>query len=144
VNRSAVADALLPGAGLIVDGRPAAGIPLLVPTVFLLAVLLLAAAIGGFAAAWVLPRALPAYVLLAVIAALVRWRIACRQRIDPQVARQLARDASQAWLRGDPAATAIATKLTGAAPEMAQAWRLHALVSGDVRSAKRATTIEQR
>lgn len=139
---TAVADALLPGSGLIVDGRPVWGIPLLVPAVLLLAALLLALLLGGFAASWVLPRALPCYAILIVIALLCRWRLARLARLDPQAVRRLARTASQAWLRGE--STAQAQELVRAAPDLAQAWRLHALVSGDARSLKRADSIEQR
>ncbi len=144
MNSSAIADALLPGSGLVVDGRPAAGITLLVPAVLILAALLVAVLIGGFAAAWVAPRAIPAYLVLIGIAALLRWQISRRERIDPQEARRLARETSRAWLRDEPAATTLAGELVRAAPEMAQAWRLHAQVTGDARSLRRAASIEGR
>jgi len=143
VKPSAIADALLPGSGLVIDGRPAWGAPLLVPAVLILAALALALLLGGFAGTWILPRALPLYVLLALSALGCRWHLERRARIDPEAVRLHARAASQAWLRGDPA-DAHALALVRAAPEQAQAWRLHALVTGDARSLKRAESIERR
>lgn len=141
---AAIADALLPGSGLVVDGRPAWGIPLLVPAVLILAALALALLLGGFAGTWILPRALPLYVLLALAALGCRWHLARRARIDPEAVRRHARAASQAWLRGDPAAAEHAQALVRAAPEQPQAWRLHGLVTGASRSLQRAEAIEQR
>ncbi len=140
----AIADALLPGSGLIIDSRSAWGLPLLVPAILLLSALLLALTIGGFASAWVVPRALPSYAALSVAALLFRWRFDRRGRLDPIAARQLARAASQAWLRSEPAAADHALALTRAAPELAPAWRLHALITGDQRSVRRAEAIERR
>lgn len=140
---AAIADALLPGSGLVIDGRPAWGVPLLVPAVLILSALCLALLLGGFAGTWILPRALPLYALLALIALACRWHLARRARIDPEVVRRHARAASQAWLRGEPAA-GHALALVRAAPEQAQAWRLHALVTGEARSLQRAEAIEQR
>ncbi len=139
----AIADALLPGSGLVIDGRPAWGVPLLIPAVLILSALSLALLFGGFAGTWILPRALPLYALLALAALACRRHLARRARIDPEVVRRHARAASQAWLRGEPAA-AHAMALIRAAPEQAQAWRLHALVTGEARSLKRAESIEQR
>ncbi len=141
---AAVADALLPGSGLLVDGRPAWGLALLVPAVLCLSALLLALIISGFAAAWVLPRALPLYVLLALTALAVRWRFAQLARLDPAATQRLARAASRAWLRDEPEAATIAQALTRAAPELAQAWRLRALVTGEAKALKRAEAIERR
>ncbi len=139
----AIADALLPGSGLVIDGRPAWGVPLLIPAVLILSTLCLALLLGGFAGTWILPRALPLYALLALAALACRWHLGRRAQIDPEVVRRHARAASQAWLRGEPTA-GHALALIRAAPEQAQAWRLHALVTGEPRSLKRAESIEQR
>jgi hypothetical protein len=143
VKPVAIADALLPGSGLVIDGRPAWGVPLLVPAVLILAALTLALLLGGFAGAWIMPRVLPLYAVLALAALGCRWHLARRARIDPEAVRRHARAASQAWLRGEPAA-AHARALVEAAPEQAQAWRLHALVTGEPRGLKRAEAIERR
>jgi len=142
VKPVALADLLLPGSGLIVDGRWAWGAPLLAPAILLISAMLLALILGGFAGAWILPRALPVYLALSLLALGFRWRIERRARLDPEAVRQLARQASRAWLRGEPAAAAHAAALVRAAPELAQAWRLHALVTGESRSLKRAVVIE--
>lgn len=144
MKRFAAADLLLPGAGLVVDGRLAWGVPLLVPAVLLLSALLLGLVVGGFAAAWIMPRALPPYLLLAVLAALVRWRLAARERIDPETVKRAARAAARAWLRGEADAVQHARAVVRAAPEMAQAWRLLALINGDARAARRAEAIDRR
>ena len=141
---AAIADALLPGCGLVLDGRPAWGVPVLVPAVLILSTLAVALLLGGFASAWILPRALPPYALLALAALACRWHLARRARIDPEIVRRHARAASQAWLRGEAAAAGHALALVRAAPEQAQAWRLHALVTGETRSLRRAEAIEQR
>jgi len=144
VKPATVADAALPGAGLVLDGRLAWGLPLLFPAVIILAAALPALIIGGFAASLVLPKALPLYAVLAATALALRWHLARRARLDPEATRKLARAASQAWLRGEPAATTQAQALVRAAPEMAQAWRLHALITGETRSLQRAEAIERR
>jgi hypothetical protein len=138
-----VADTLLPGSGLVVDGRLAPGAALLVPAVLLLCALLLSLTFGAFAA-WVVPRALPAYVLLSVIALALRWRYTRRERGDPARARVLARAAAKAWLRGESQAADEARQLVRACPEMANAWRLLAMVTGDARATARAEAIERR
>lgn len=140
---AAIADALLPGSGLVLDGRPAWGVPLLIPAVLTLSALSLAMLLGGFAGTWILPRALPLYALLSFAALTCRWQFARRARIDPDMVRRHARAASQAWLRGEPTAE-HAQALVRAAPEQAQAWRLHALVTGEARSLRRAEAIDQR
>lgn len=139
-----IADALLPGTGLIVDGRLAWGIPLLVPAVLLLSALLLAVMLGGFLAAWVAPRGLPAYLILSLCALVIRHRLAARERFDPTQAKQLARAAASAWLRDDGDATAKARLVTRVAPDLPQAWHLLALVSGDAQATRRAKRIEAR
>lgn len=141
---TAVADGLLPGSGLIVDGRTAWGAPLLAPAILILSALAIALALGGAFAAWTLPRALPAYAALALAALLIRRRLAARERVDPEAAKRLARAAQRAWLLGEPDAAARARALTAAAPELPQAWRLLALVSGDAAAARRAEAIERR
>ena len=138
-----VADALLPGAGLVLDGRPAWGLPLLVPAVLCLAAMLVALPLPGFRGV-VLPWTLPLYALLIASALTCRWHLARLARIDPEAARRHARAASQAWLRGEPEAATHARALVRCAPELAQAWRLHALVTGEARSLKRAEAIERR
>lgn len=140
---AAIADALLPGSGLVIDGRPAWGVPLLIPAVLILSALCLALLLGGFAGTWILPRALPLYALFALAALACRWHLARRARIDPGLVRRHARAACQAWLRGEPTA-GHALALVRAAPEQAQAWRLHALVTGETRGLRRAEAIEQR
>ncbi len=140
---AAIADALLPGSGLVIDGRSAWGVPLLIPAVLILSALVLALLLGGFASTWILPRALPFYGLLALAALTCRWLLARGARIDPDLVRRHARAASQAWLRGEPTAD-HALALVRAAPEQAQAWRLHALVTGEARSLRRAAAIDQR
>ncbi len=141
---AAVADALLPGSGLLVDGRPTWGLALLIPAILCLSALLFALILGGFAGFWVLPRALPLYLLLAVTALAIRWRFARLARLDPAQTRLLARAASRAWLRGEPEAAAQAQALTRAAPELAQAWRLRALITGEAQALRRAEAIESR
>ncbi len=144
MRRFAPLDLALPGAGLLLDGRLAWALPILIPAVFVLAGLAGGLLLGGFAADWVLPRLLPTYLVLAGLASLLRLRLAGREAIDPATTNRLAREASQAWLRGAPDAAAKAVALTDAAPELAQAWRLRALVSGDARAARRAEAIERR
>jgi hypothetical protein len=144
MRRFAPLDLALPGAGLLLDGRLAWALPILVPAILILAALAGGLLLGGFAADWTLTRLLPAYLLCAALAALVRLRLAARETIDPEAAKRLARDAAQAWLRDAPDATGKAIALTDAAPELAQAWRLRALVSGDARAARRAEAIERR
>jgi hypothetical protein len=139
-----VADALLPGSGLIVDGRLAWGAPLLAPAILLLSALLLSLTLGGAFAAWTAPRAIPVYLLLSIGALVIRHRLAVRERVDPEQTRQLARAAEQAWLRNEPDAADKARAVTRAAPELPQAWRLLALVAGDAKAARRADAIERR
>jgi len=144
VKSNTIADAVLPGAGLVVDGHPARGLPLLVPAVVVLSAIIFALVFGGFAGSWILPRALPLYLVLAIAAVACRWRFERRARLDPAETHRLARAASQAWLRGDANAAQQAQALVRAAPELAQAWRLHAVVTGDRRSVQRAENIERR
>ncbi|MBN8527524.1 MAG: hypothetical protein J0M02_19495, partial [Planctomycetes bacterium] len=95
---TAIADGLLPGSGLIVDGRIAWGAALLAPAILLLSALAISLLLGGAFSAWTVPRALPAYACLAVAAILLRRRFDRRSRIDPGQARTLAREAQAAWL----------------------------------------------
>lgn len=145
MGRLSIVDTLVPGAGLTIDGRFWPGAALLAPAVVVLSALVLAILVGGGVAEWVLPRALPVYALLAAIALLLRWRYARLARIDPVRAKELARTAAKAWLRGqDAEAAAAARELTAAAPEVANAWRLRAMVSGDARAERRAAAIDAR
>lgn len=141
----AITDTLLPGSGLIVDGRVLPGAVLLAPAVAVWTALLLCLVIGGAFAEWALPRALPVLVLLAVAALVVRWRFARQARFDPAATRALARAAAKAWLRGQDAEAATgARQLVRTAPDLAGAWRLAALVTGDARAARRADAIDAR
>ena len=141
----AIADALLPGSGLIVEGRLAVGALLLLPAIVVLAALAVALVVGGALAADVWPQALPSYVLLGAIALLMRWRYTRLARIDPVRARELARAAAKAWLRGqDAEAIASAKQLVRAAPELPNAWRMLALVSNDPKAERQAQSIEAR
>lgn len=139
-----ILDATIPGSGLLLDGRLAAGLPLLAPTAICLALLIIAAAIGGAIGAWVIPRIIPAYLVLALAALGLRWHFARLARIDPVRAKELARSAAKAWLRGqDAEAAAAARQLVQAAPEVANAWRMLGMVTGDPKAERRAQAIEQ-
>lgn len=145
MQRLVLADACLPGSGLIVDGRYGVGAALLVPAIVVLSGMALAVVVGGALAEIVWPRALPIYILLGSIALLMRWRYARLARIDPVRARELARAAAKAWLRGkDTEALASAKQLVRAAPELPNAWRMLALVSNDAVAERRANEIEAR
>lgn len=145
MRAATVLDAAIPGSGLLLDGRLAAALPVLVPAVLVLALLTVALALGGAIGAWVWPRAVPAHLVLAAAALLLRWHFARRARIDPARARELARAAARAWLRGEDAAAAQAAReLVRAAPEVPNAWRMLALVAGDPRAERRAQAIEGR
>lgn len=141
---AAVADGLLPGSGLVLDGRLGWGVPLLVPAVLIISSLLLALLVAGFLASRLALYGLPAYAVLSAAALLIRHRLALRERVDPEATRRLARAAEQAWLQGAPDAAEKARAVTRAAPEMAQAWRLLALVAGDAAAARRADAIDRR
>lgn len=139
-----LADALLPGSGLAVDGRLGWGTALLAPSIAILSALAISLLLGGAFAAWTLPRALPAYAVLIIAAIAVRRWLAARERVDPEAARRLAREAQRAWLRGEPDAADRARALTRLAPELPQAWRLLAVIAADPAAARRAVAIEQR
>lgn len=141
---TAIADGLLPGSGLIVDGRTAWGAALLAPAILLLSALAISVLLGGAFSAWTVPRALPLYAGLAVAALVVRHRLSLRERIDPARIRELARAAQQAWLRSEADAADKARAVVRSAPEMPQAWRLLALITGDAKAARRAEAIERR
>jgi hypothetical protein len=144
MRRWSPADLALPGSGLFLDGRIGVALGLLLPAILILAALLAASALGGFAAGWALPRLVPIYLLLAIGACGLRLVLARREQVDPARVRELARAAARAWLRREPDAAARARAVTAAAPELAQAWRLVALVAGDARAARRAEAIERR
>ena len=138
-------DALVPGSGLIIEGRIWPGALLLAPAIAALSLLLVSLLLGGAFADWAGLRVLPVYAVLAGLACLLRWRYAQRARLDPVQVKKLARITAQAWLRGqDEAAASAAQALVRAAPELPNAWRLKALVTGDERATRRAVAIERR
>lgn len=138
------ADAVLPGAGLTIQGRLAWGVPLLACAVPVQAALLFALAFGGAVGGWLVPRALVAWAVLAAAALAVRWLLRRAERGDPAEAVRLARAVSRAWLRGEGEAAALARRLLRAAPAEPQAWRLAALVLDDPRAARRAESLARR
>lgn len=144
MRRWSPADLALPGSGLFLDGRLVPGLGLLLPAILILAALLAATALGGFAAGWALPRLGPVYLVLAGAACAVRLVLARREQVDPARVRELARSAARAWLRREPDAAARARAVVAAAPGLAQAWRLVALVAGDASAARRADAIDRR
>jgi hypothetical protein len=141
----AITDTLLPGSGLIIEGRTWPGAALLAPAIVALSLLLICLLLGGAFAAWATLRVLPAYALLSITTLCLRWRYERRARLDPTQVKLLARTAAQAWLRGqDDVAASTAKALVQAAPELPNAWRLNALVTGDPRATRRAEAIERR
>lgn len=141
----AITDTLLPGSGLIIEGRTWPGALLLAPAIIVLSLLLVSLLLGGVFAAWALAHALPVYAILSIVTLVLRWRYARRARLDPAQVKLLARTTAKAWLHGQDAAAATAAQaLVRAAPELPNAWRLKALVTGDQRAERRAEAIEKR
>lgn len=141
----AVIDTLLPGSGLIIAGRIWPGTVLLAPAIVILSMLLVCFLVGGAFADWATLRLIPAYTLLSIVTIVLRWRYERRSRLDPLQVKQLARSTAQAWLQGrDEAAATAAQALVRAAPELPNAWRLKAMVTGDARATRRAEAIEAR
>lgn len=125
-----LADALLPGSGLLRDGRIGAGLALLAATALAAAAAALAGELVEPDAAAVLRlAALAAWAGGGLAAVLLRWRRHRRQRIDPVLVRRLHREACRAWLRGEADALARARALARAAPEEAGAWTFLAQVA---------------
>jgi hypothetical protein len=137
-------DAILPGAGLVISGRLAGGIPLFAMALVLAAGAVVAVLMGGAVTPRMLPPIAAGYVLLIAIAQSARWAYARRARFDPQAARRLARSALAAWLRDQPEAAATASRqLLKLAPEEPGAWRLRHLVLGDGRDLAQAERLER-
>lgn len=146
-------NALLPGAGLLLRSRAAAGVAFLIPALLCLSAGAQAVVEGDDAAAW--QRALAATALwagLAIGASIVRWRCERVRPLDGALVRRLHGDAARAFLAGDhAAATAAAERLVRAAPAEPGAWRLlelTAAAAGRVRQAAgaggRAGALEDR
>lgn len=141
----AITDTLVPGSGLIIEGRTWPGALLLAPAIVALSLLLVCLVLGGAFASWAVLRVLPAYTILSIVTLFLRWRYDRRSRLDPAQVKQLARQTAQAWLRGQDAEAATAAQaLVRAAPELPNAWRLNAMVTGDERGNRRAEAIERR
>jgi hypothetical protein len=145
----AILNAVLPGSGLVIEGRYAWGLTLLLPAIPLVAVVIAAMTVlGGAFADDVRAAALGAYACLGAGAILVGAIYARRARIDPVQVRAIHRAACAAWLTArSPAelAKAIhsARAVVTAAPEEAGAWRFLARVAtdaGEKRLAHKADT----
>jgi hypothetical protein len=136
------ADVVLPGAGLTWDGRPVAGLPLLLALAALAAAALLADEFAGpDGAALLRLAALAAWAAAAVVVAGVRWWQHHRRILDPAQVRALHRAACAAWLRDEPTALGQAWAVVAAAPGEPGAWAFLAQVAqdrGDLRTALRA------
>lgn len=127
-----IADALLPGSGLLRDGRPQAGLALFAITAFAAA----AAALAGElfepgAAAFLRLGSVALWATAGLAAAFLRWRRHRRRHLDAPLVRRLHRDACRAWLRDEPDALSRARSLVRAAPEEAGAWTFLAQVAAD-------------
>lgn len=140
-----ITDTLLPGSGLIIEGRTWPGALLLAPAIVILSLLLVCLLLGGAFAAWAIWKLIPCYAVLAVITLCLNKHYRRLAQLDPLQVKTLARATAQAWLRGEKEAAAHAAQsLVRAAPELPNAWRLKALVTGDEQATHRAEAIERR
>ena len=143
----------LPGAGLLIAGRLAVGLLLLVPVIILLALILGTLAVFTRGAAWpIVGTFATCYAVLAALAGGLWWWFAQRERFDPAAVRALHRESATAYLQGKrDVALTKAKALVIAAPEESGAWRFLALVAADAgdhptarRAEQRAQTIDER
>jgi hypothetical protein len=146
-----VADALLPGSGLLARGRLGVGVALIAAGALAASALALGlAGVPGFDGGLV--RAAAAYLALGAAAALGGWSLDRGSRIDPTAVRAAHDEAAAAFLRGEnPAALAAARRVARLAPQEPGAWDLLALVAraaGDPgtadRAERRARALERR
>ena len=139
---------LAPGTALIVRGQLASGLALLLPALVGLSMWLVVVGLAQ-TSAWALGLiGLLTYLLSALSAAVVWWRVAGRGRPDPEQVRALHRVVAAHYLRGEwPAALPAARRLALMASEEAGAWRILELVAqgaGDARIARHAAARARR
>ena len=124
-------NALLPGSGLVLQGRLLAGLLLLLPAVALLGLMVLAAGLAD-EAYWrqLLLQIGGSYVLLSGIAAGLLWWSCRRPAVDTEQARALVDASAHAYLNDRHSeAIAQAQALCRQAPHLPGAWQLLALVA---------------
>lgn len=146
MTRAALFDVVLPGAGLVLRGRVGLGLALLVPALAVATLLTLSGllATADFAATlrwWMIG----CYGVLAAVAVAAHLWMTRGRVADPQVMRDLHRQAAQALLNDRlPEAVDAAERLTAAAPREPGAWRLLAHVAVAAGDRKRAGRAERR